>query len=280
MGYIYWIASYPKSGNTWVRTFLTNLILGAKDEPQINSLTDIAPDENLGRFHAPFLKVPIAEASFEQLAAARPSAQRLLAKATEGFLFLKTHSALAAQFGYPAIATDVTAGAIYVVRNPLDVVVSYSRFRNWDIDKGVQVINTPRRILPRAPQHSYVMCGSWSEHASSWTSKPHERLLVLRYEDLLSEPERHFERIPSLLGMDVSEEKVRTAVQLSAFEKLQSTEERVGFREKPRETKAFFRSGQAESWRAELSDSQVAAVTSQNEPMMRRFGYWSDDFAT
>ena len=279
MGHIYWIASYPKSGNTWVRTFLTNLVLGAEDEPQINSLADIAPDENLGRFHAPCLPVPIGQASLEQLAAARPMAQRRLAQATEGFIFLKTHTTLSIQFGHPSIATDVTAGAIYVVRNPLDVVVSYSKFRNWDFDKGVEVLNASGRMLPRAPQHSFVICGSWSEHTSSWTGKPHDRLLVLRYEDLLSDPEHWFGKIPALLKMDVAADQVSSAIRVSAFEKLQEVEERVGFRERPHETTSFFRSGEAGNWRSELTDSHVAAVASKNEQMMRRFGYWSDDFA-
>src|SRR5689334_10026620 len=99
-----------------MRTFLTNLVLGAT-APEINSLADIAPDENLGRFHQPLLDKPISKASLEELAAIRPLAQRRLAASVDGFQFLKTHTSLTTQFGHPAIAQDVTAGAIYIVRN-------------------------------------------------------------------------------------------------------------------------------------------------------------------
>jgi hypothetical protein len=277
VGYIYWIASYPKSGNTWMRAFLTNLVLGAQAEPQINSLADIAPDENLGRFHTPVLTKPISEASLPELAAARPLAHRRLAKSVEGFQFLKTHTALTMQFGHPAIANDVTAGAIYIVRNPLDVVVSYSKFRNWTADETIALLNQHDRMMPRVPIHSFVMCGSWSENVASWTAKPSERMLVVRYEDLLADPLEWFGRVAALLRVDVDGDRLKAAVELSSFEVLKAREQEAGFVEKPKETAEFFRGGRAGDWRETLTEAQIKAIRMPNEAMMRRFGYWDDN---
>ena len=277
MGYLYWVASYPKSGNTWMRAFLANLIAGERGV-DINQLRQVLPDENLGSFHRPVLTVPIETATVEQLAVARPLAHRRLASHVNGFMFLKTHTALQLQFGQPAIDPGVTAGALYIIRNPLDVVVSYARFRNWSIDQSIAAINDADRMLPRAPGHSFVVTGSWSQHVSSWTERPHDRMLVLRYEDMLATPEMAFGRIVDFLKIAASADDVSRAIARSSFEQLQSAEQRSGFAERPIVTKQFFREGRSEQWRAVLSDHQARAIASANATQMKRFGYWDASF--
>ncbi len=277
MGYLYWVASYPKSGNTWMRAFLANLIAGERGV-DINQLSQIIPDENLGTFHRPVMTVPIETATAEQLAVARPLAHRRLASNVKGFMFLKTHTALQMQFGQPAIDPGVTAGALYIIRNPLDVVVSYARFRNWSIDQAIAAINDADRMLPRSAEHSFVVTGSWSQHVSSWTARLHDRMVVLRYEDMLATPELAFGRIVDFLKISASVADVRRAIARSSFEQLQSAEERAGFAERPVVTQKFFREGRSGQWRDVLSVDQAKAIASANATQMKRFGYWDASF--
>lgn len=277
MGYIYWVASYPKSGNTWMRTFINNLVSSSDEERSINRLSEIAPDEVSGRFYQPFLSRPIAEASLEELAAVRPQVHQAIAEAVEGFAFLKTHSVLANHLGTPTISPAATAGAIYIVRNPLDVVVSYSKFRNLTIDETIRMVNARGRILPRPKEHSYTPCGSWAENVRSWTSRRHDRLLVLRYEDMIDDPRTAFGAVARLLRIDATHEQVEDAIERASFERLKAQERQDGFRERPRQTEQFFREGAAGQWRRELTPAQVQEVVLPNKSLMVDLGYWSPE---
>jgi hypothetical protein len=276
MGFIYWIASYPKSGNTWTRAVLTSLITGGI-EGNLDRLQETIPDENAGRYYQPFLNKPIAAASNAELAQARPRAHRLMAKNTPNFLLLKTHSMVAIHHGTPTITFDVTAGAIYLLRNPLDVAVSYSDFREREIDKTISLMNQSRRELDRPKYGSYEISGSWSENVASWT-KPHDRIVVVRYEELLADPKTHFGRIVRFLSMNATDEQIAKAVEDASFDNLRAAEQGAGFKERPKETKAFFRSGRSGEWRERLTEAQVAAVVTANQAQMKRFGYWQDEF--
>lgn len=276
MGFIYWIASYPKSGNTWTRAVLTSLITGGL-KGQLDSLSEIIPDENSGSFYAPYLRKPIHEASNAELAQVRPLAHRAMAKQTPNFLLLKTHSMVAVHHGTATITPDVTAGAVYLLRNPLDIAVSYSDFRERDVDKTIALMNQSGRELDRPRLGAYEMVGSWSENVGSWT-KPHDRIIVTRYEDLLDDPPQHFGKIVRFLKMDVTEAQLAAAVEESSFENLRAVEASAGFTERPPQAKAFFRSGRTGEWRERLSEAQVAKVVSANRELMKRFGYWLDEF--
>lgn len=253
MGFIYWIASYPKSGNTWARHFLTSLIVdGARTKS--GKLPEIIPDENFGRFYKPFLKQPVDATNNAELASVRPRVHRRLAERTQNFLLLKTHSKLGIHNGTPTVTLDVTAGAIYLVRNPLDVAVTYSEDRKRGIDGTIAAMNESGRVAIRLKDRSYEVVGSWSEHVASWT-KPHDRILVVRHEDMLADPGAEFRRIVQFLKMDVSDDQLARALADSQS-----------------------KSGSTGKWREVLSEEQVAIVVRKHQPVMKRFGYWLDEF--
>ncbi len=277
MGYIYWVASYPKSGNTWMRAFLTNLVSPTEETSGINHLSEVAPEEHFGLFYQPFLTKPLAEARLEELAAIRPLVHQAIADAVEGFIFLKTHSMLARHLGTPTISPAATAGAIYIVRNPLDVVVSYSKFRNLTIDETIGIVNRRGFIMPKPRMHSYVPSGSWAENVRSWTKRRHDRLLVLRYEDMLEDPAAAFGAVARLLRIDATAEAIERAIQSASFDRLKGEEQQGGFAERPPWTKQFFRSGTAGQWREELTPAQIREIALPNKSLMVEFGYWSPE---
>ena len=277
MGYIYWIASYPKSGNTWMRAFLTSLSSKGGAVP-LDDLQEIAPDDNHGSFFAPFMSKPLPAASLEDFARARPLAHRAMAEAAEGRLFLKTHSMVTRHLGTPTITPDVTAGAVYIIRNPLDVAVSYSAFRDRSIDATIELM-AQRGRAPSRPSHgSYQLPGSWSENVESWTRKANPGLLVVRYEDMLDTPEQTFGKVASFLKMGASADEVGAAIASTRFSVLREAEAKTGFGERPPQAKAFFRSGRAGEWREQLSDEQVSRIVTTHGAQMRRFGYWLPEF--
>jgi hypothetical protein len=276
MGFIYWIASYPKSGNTWTRAFLTSLITGGL-QGDLSKLGEIIPDENSGTYYKRFLRKPIAEASNFELAMIRPQAHHAMAQKAQNFLLLKTHSMVAIHNGTHTVTPSVTAGAIYLLRNPLDVAVSYSDFRSRDVDRTIALMHESGRELARPPAGAYEVVGSWRENVESWT-KPHRGVVVVRYEDLLDNPKEQFGRIVKFLKMDASEQRIDRAIQDASFENLKATEQRAGFQEYVVEGKSFFRSGRTGEWRERLSEEQVASIVRRNQEPMKRFGYWLDEF--
>jgi len=192
-----------------------------------------------------------------------------------GFVFVKTHYLLGNHRGTMTITPDATAAAIYLVRNPLDIAVSYSDFRARDIDATIKLMNLSGRILPRSKSTSYQLIGSWAENVESWTRTPHKQLLIVRYEDLLDDPLTGFIRMVRFLRMNVSDEAVERAQKLSAFSVLKEMEQTHGFVERPKETKNFFRSGRKDEWKQRLTSAQISKIVNPNYQLMRRFGYWN-----
>ncbi|MGP0104932.1 sulfotransferase domain-containing protein, partial [Rhodoblastus sp.] len=127
-----WIASYPKSGNTWVRVFLHNLLRELRGDSEsaqsINALHEMTGREALKPYFDRRLGKPAQQATPQEIAAARFAVQADMTAGGGGPLFIKTHNAVANVEGFPTINFDVTLAAVYLVRNPLDVAVSYSQF--------------------------------------------------------------------------------------------------------------------------------------------------------
>ena len=204
---------------------------------------------------------------------ARPDVQRSVAERTPGFIFLKTHNLRGLHHGTPTINDQVTAAAVYVVRNPRDVVVSYAEFRRWSIDQAIEMILANGRVLPRAAGGSYMIGGSWAENVASWTLVPNPRTVVLRYEDLLVAPREEFGKMVRFLRIPADAQRIDAAVAATSFQSLCKAESQHGFSERPSETKRFFRSGTQGEWHERLSVQQVQRVVDECGDMMRRHGY-------
>jgi hypothetical protein len=276
-----WLASYPKSGNTWVRVLLHNLmreLRGESDRPQnINTLHEMTARESLKGWFTRRLAKPVHEASPKEIAEARIAVQADMVEGEDGQAFIKTHNAIANVEGFPTINFDVTLAAIYIVRNPLDVTVSYAHFTGLPIDAIIAYMADPSGNILQGERRVYEFMGSWSFHVASWMSVPHRPILLLRYEDMLASPERSFGRLAAFLRLKPSAEQMARAIKNSSFEEMVRQEDLHGFNERPLTTEKFFRAGTAGQWREVLSPSQVRAVIEAHAPMMMRFGYLAED---
>ena len=138
MGNLIWLASYPKSGNTWMRAFLTNLMTNAERPAGINELGAVAiGDSEPGRYERLSGKVA-SELDAAAVAALRPKVQAQIAAELPSTRFVKIHSAMMQTAGHPSVNMQVTAGAIYIVRNPLDVALSFAHHLGSSVDDVIE----------------------------------------------------------------------------------------------------------------------------------------------
>jgi hypothetical protein len=276
MGAIVWLASYPKSGNTWTRAFLHNLLRAGDDTYDLNEMDELTTGAAGLRWYEPLLPKPVAQCTLEETAAVRPQAQAQLAAASDGLVFAKSHSAFVTDLGTPAISKDVTAGAIYILRNPLDIAASYASHISRAIDDAIALMNRPHARSGNSDRQAYEPMGSWSQHVESWTRKQHRALHVMRYEDMLANPEETFAGLCGFLRIALRPGELEGAIEKSSFTRLRAQEEERGFRERPERAERFFREGRAGTWRDVLTPAQIDAIVSAHRDTMARFGYLPD----
>jgi hypothetical protein len=279
---ILWLASYPKSGNTWTRNFLHNLlnILEGTDEgnPQnINGMNEFTAWEISARWYAKYLDKPVKDCTREEIAAVRPKVQQDIADGTDGLAMVKTHHALVKDRGVPTINFEVTSGAIYIVRNPLDVAISFAHHMSTDIDMAIEEMAYEDLETPVGDNAVYEVYGSWSQHVESWTHAAHRAIYVMRYENMLADPFGTFGKLARHLLLNPTDEQLRLAIERSSFEVLKKQEAESGFKEKPDKAERFFREGKAGQWQEKLSRRQVRRIVHDHHVQMKRFGYLTDE---
>jgi len=267
LGKIVWLASYPKSGNTWVRAFLHNYIVNADTPHSINSLVDFSVVESA----AAFFGQNAAGLSTQEVQRLRPAVHERLTLLHDDLVFVKTHNAHVALHDVPLCTPAVTAGAVYIVRDPRDVALSYAAFARKNIDEIIEFMNATGASNAPDSAQVFELLGSWSEHALSWVAAP-KRLLV-RYEDLLAEPARYFARIIKFLGTgEVDAARLERAIGFSSFGTLAGQEAAEGYRAGGG-AKNFFRAGKAGQWRERLTPEQIRRIEAAHGEVMQKFGY-------
>ena len=278
MGGIIWLASYPKSGNTWVRAFLHNLFRDPESPFDINKMDALTANEAaLPNFTAADNR-PWQEWTPDDVAAMRPAVQRKLSDRQPHMSFCKTHMSVLQVRGHPTINMSVTAGAVYIVRNPLDIVSSLADHQGLTTAKTIEMMNLTNYETPTTQTMAGEPWGSWSQNVESWTGHANPALHVMGYEAMLADPLRAFSGLARFLRLDATPERIERAVENASFNVLRALEERDGFRERTMAQRRFFRSGKSGSWRDELTDDEARAVVAAHRHQMERFDYVPDGF--
>lgn len=273
---IVWLASYPKSGNTWTRAFLSNLatvMAGEKEALDVNSINRFSLGENFTHYYKEVCGFEPKPDDHRKVAEHRHRVQEVIADQFEGLIFCKTHNALVIDRGQSIINFAVTSGAIYIVRNPLDVAISLAHHINKPLDHAIRLMAMPDVETPINDTRVHEVWGSWSQHVESWTRKPHPAIYVMRYEDMLNEPEKTFGALARHLLLNPTAAELDLAIERSSFESLRDQEGEEGFKEKPEHAERFFREGRAEQWKDVLTSQQVDTIIGAHGEQMKRFGY-------
>jgi hypothetical protein len=277
MGKILWLASYPRSGNTWLRALLHNYLRNSADPHDINRLQDLTVVDSAARWYRQLDPRPCASLTKEDVARLRPRVHEAITRLGPDTVLVKTHNALVIDRGTPMISVEHTAGAIYVLRDPFDVAVSYSAHFGVSLEESVAAMNRPHNQSKSNEEHFvYEFHGSWSENVESWTGRDSKAVHIVRYEDLQAEPEEFFGGVIRFLGLPSNEQRVHRAVRNSAFSELQAQEHRAGFHERSRKSDNFFRAGRSGEGRERLTPALVDSLVGHHEEQMRRFGYWPE----
>jgi len=272
MGNILWLASYPKSGNTWIRAFLANLVANRATAVPLSELPNYGRLEADPELYSQVAGKPSTQLNFDELCALRPAVAAAIVSAAPRTVFVKTHSMAGVHEGTPLITPQGTAGAIYVVRNPLDVVISMSHHFGIDMEAAIDYLGDERAATENSDLFVTEFLGSWSHHVKSWADGESDRVIVVRYEDLVEKPIKAFGRVARLVGVD-DRARITRAADHASFASLSSMEKRDGFVEVPIKGKRFFRSGRINQWREALTRDQVMRIVGRHREQMQRFKY-------
>jgi len=274
---IVWLASYPKSGNTWFRAFIT-AVLNDDRKVDINKLwinfhfSSRLVFENVTELNS-------YELNMDEIDNLRPEVYRYIAQQNPEKVYIKIHNHFqCAPSGVPIIPIEHTHTVVYVIRNPLDVLVSFAYHNGWSIEKMKQlmcknyVLARPHNESTKPPTlHEYL--ADWSTHVESWVDNDKLNVIVIRYEDMLNTPESTFSKALNALEIDFDKKLLNEALDATSFKNLHKQEKEHIFKEKNPRSAAFFRKGQVGDWRNHLSYSEIENFVHFHKKVMLRFGY-------
>ncbi len=278
MGGILWLSSYPKSGNTWLRAYLANLFRNHEKPIPINELPNFALGDNFLVHYEKFTGTKAEDLSAEEITKLRPRIHEWFATFQSDTVLVKTHNACVVADGQPLITPSATAGAIYVIRNPFDIALSFANHYQVPIQRAVDLLCDDAYFLPAIPGQLEQVLLSWSSHVKSWTKAPFKRLHVMRYEDMVAKPFKTFGALSKFFGLPHEPERIKKAIRFSAFQELKSQEDKAGFVEaRPDGEASFFRDGKAGGWRKVLTEAQVAQLIEAHRKVMTEHGYLTEN---
>ena len=295
-----WLASFPKSGNTWLRMLIANLL--ATDERPID-INELPPQGGIASGREPLDELTLIESgllTFDEIDDLRPRVLEYIYAHPEEHIarveaygkshataapppvrFVKIHDAYTmTRRGEPLLAGRHGAdGAVVMVRDPRDVAPSFANHNRTGIDQAIATMGNGNcafcaqtdRQLGQLRQRML----SWSGHVESWLDQSDLPVLLLRYEELLADTVGALRRVLAFAHYDAETARIERAVRLARFSELRAQEAARGFREAPRPESdgAFFRRGLAGGWRDELTPAQVARLETDHGAMMQRLGY-------
>ncbi len=289
--HIFFIASYPKSGNTLMRLILSSLFFTSDGIVNIKNIKNINLLENIKLLD---MIKNINKKDFQNLEDINTLYKyhlRIKEKNNlgfnEDFSFFKTHHILSSLNGKNYVTPEFVRGIIYLMRDPRDVVVSWANHTNISLSKSVNAINNfygcigwqkhPRSVLPDHINPS-VWVSSWKDHVESWTkNNMNVPTLIVKFEDLISKKETVIHTIINFFkdnyGIKIlnKEEKIKNIIKTSSFDKLKIIEENEGFDE--RLAGVFFNKGQSNQWKKILTPVQIKNIEDVSKKVMQEYNY-------
>ena len=276
---IIWLASYPKSGNTWVRAFLSSILYtkqGINDFSTLYKIQQFPRKEHFENLVDNFQDP-------KKICENWKNAQDRINLDNE-IKLLKTHHVLCKIDNFEFTDNSNSLGVIYIVRDPRTVLLSikhhfgmkdFDEGRNFIINENIWLgINKSEKYKNRANKVP-TLISSWRVNYLSWKNKIQNSLIV-RYEDLLSNPQTEFFKITKfmekLMNRKFEEEKINNAIKSTSFQALQKLEERGLFTEQGQGAK-FFNSGPNSDWKSQLDKNIVDEINLKFKNEMLELGY-------
>ena len=284
---IIWLASYPKSGNTWLRFFIISLLMGKKTNLNLSHLKAI-----INYPHSTHFDDLVSDLlDFTEIAKNWITSQKKI-NSDKNLRFFKTHNMLGKFKGFPFTNSENTLGAIYIVRDPRNVITSLkNHYSLSNYQEAKEFLFNENKILGLSEEQKNLymeskkfpltqFVGSWKSHYLSWKNMRKNNLLI-RYEDLVNDTKNEFNKIADYIGgllkLKFTEDQIDTAINFSSFEKLEKMEKKDGFAEsnigKDGNRNKFFFLGPKNDW-SKILDGQISSdIEKEFETEMKELGY-------
>jgi len=270
---IVWLASYPKSGNTWARLFLANYVANMDTPLPIDKVRLFGTGDSIKYYYDKLAGREMDPTDIATVLSIRPRMLSAVVSNGADINVVKSHNIRTSVHGVKLVPNNLTRCAIYIIRNPLDMVMSYARHYQLTQAKAADAICSSENAIIGDKSSVTQFLGTWSEHVKSWTSKPDFPVLVLRYEDMLNAPADAFGRMLTQIGMPVDQERMERAIRFSNFTELMAQEEKTGFGEVSESGERFFGKGTAGHWRTELDPQIADRIKKEHRVVMKKHGY-------
>lgn len=284
---IIWLASYPKSGNTMVRAFLSAYFF-TKD----GILKDFSPLKNITSFNQfsnfkyikDFPNINFFKKNPESVSKYWLLNQKIInQKLNKEVIFFKTHSARIKYQSEYFTNNELTRLFIYIVRDPRSVVISsklhYGFKNNFEAvkvllsDKWVSYATEKPKLLPE-----FIL--SWKTNYLSWQNfyaKNKNKGIIIRFEDLASDPEKGFsillKFLSNHLNFSIDKTKLSNSIRSTYFDNLKFLEKKIGFEEKSKKSIQFFRQGKTDEWQTILEEELKKTILDNCEKEMLYLNY-------
>ena len=288
--HIFWIVSYPKSGNTLVRAIISALFFSKEGNFQLDQLKHTGQFERRDRLN---LINKINKEEFLNLDQLKILSKYWLTlqkkenmKIEKGFGFIKSHSSYVSMFNNWFTNLNNTAGYIYIIRDPRDVAISWAKHANLSYDDSISFMINFNSCIEWAQTNSELpenikpktFLSSWDEHVLSWTKNNLDvPKLVLKYEDLVYKKKEAVKIIVNFFEKNFkikfysNDKKIANIVESTSFEELRSQESKFGFAEAS--SGVFFRRGEKNQWKNELNVQQIARLENKFRDFINKFSY-------
>ena len=282
---IIWLTSYPKSGNTWVRSFLVSLLYNKKNETNLEGLNNIPQYPLRSHFNNLLDNIDdINEVSSKWII----SQKRI--NSDKKNKFFKTHHALCKIGKFSFTNYETSLGAIHIVRDPRNIINSilYHYSKKSFLEAKEFMLDETRALgkkfdpnSPSVNQDMFTVLSSWKTHYLSWKNFKKNYLLI-KYENLVSEPDKEFRKITKYLNdvmhIKIEEDKIDHAIKSNSFENLKKIENRDGFKEAIKdkssgEVKSFFNLGPNNKWEKILDSEIKDEIEKKFNVEMKELGY-------
>ena len=279
---ILWIASYPKSGNTWMRAIISSLFFTNQGKFSFEYLKYISTYEYDKRFD--FIK-KLNKNDYNNLSKLEIISKYWVDSQNNieidgDFHFLKTHHACIKFNNYPFTTPLNTLGLIYLVRDPRDIAISYSKHLGFSIDKTISIMikkNATASYNGERADELRIYQSRWDVHIESW-EKLNVPTFIIRYEDLLNDTKNTLYELVKFFEINFQfkfnniNNKVENIFHSTSFDIFQKHEKKYNFREASKNSR-FFRKGVAGQWENNLTANQLNIIESNFKDMMKKYNY-------
>ena len=268
------LASYPKSGNTWLRSIISNFYNFDKDF-SLNDLKSI-PLLSIKKHFIEFenkVYINNNELHFDWISQNIIECQNILNNKPNHLNIFKTHSVRHKNF----TNETVNAGFIYIVRDPRDIVVSFKNFTGNSFDKIIDELLFQKQLMINT-NGAKELLSTWELNVQSWLNYNSVPRLIIKYEDLKLNPKKIVLNIKEFLNkihrinINLNKRNIDKIIANTNFNNLKKLEDKNGFDEATKHAK-FFRSGISNQWKDILSYSQVKLIEKNLKSLMQYFNY-------